>query len=142
TVGFAYDYIAYERLYDNKKPILKCSNSLYLYTVSGSSKGNKALTNPIGLITADEVSMAGGVVSSDNNSYYLYTGQNYWTISPCGYNPAYKGSFVFGVYSDGSLGAPAVDNEWGVRPVINLANNVKVTGTGTSTDPYIVVGAE
>lgn len=29
----------------------------------------------------------------------------------------------------------------GVRPVINLASDVKVTGSGTSTDPYVVVGA-
>ena len=47
-----------------------------VYTTSGSSQGNKALTYPIGLITADEVAYAGGVYGSSNSSYYLYTGQN------------------------------------------------------------------
>ena len=57
----ATDYTVYNRLIMNKLPILKCSNNNDLYTISLSSKGNKVLTNPIGLITADEVSMAGGV---------------------------------------------------------------------------------
>ncbi len=36
-----------------------------------ASKGNKKLSNPIGLITADEVIMAGGSWNSENSSYYL-----------------------------------------------------------------------
>ena len=31
--------------------------------------------------------------------------------------------------------------ELGVRPVINLDASVTLSGTGTSTDPYTVVGA-
>ena len=30
----------------------------------------------------------------------------------------------------------------GVRPVINLASDVTLSGTGTASDPYIVEGAE
>ena len=48
-------YAAYNRLYTNKSPTFKCSNSSDLFTTSGSSDGNKKLTNPIGLITADEI---------------------------------------------------------------------------------------
>ena len=40
-------------------PDLSCENEKDLYTVSGSSKGNKALSYPIGLITVDEVILAG-----------------------------------------------------------------------------------
>ena len=36
-------------------PSLKCENSSDYYTVSSASSGNKALTYPVGLITADEV---------------------------------------------------------------------------------------
>ena len=47
-------YAAYNRLFKNKTPTFKCSNISDLYTISGSSDGNRALTYPIGLITADE----------------------------------------------------------------------------------------
>ena len=99
-------YAAYGRLADNKAPTLKCSNSSDLYTTSSSSKGNKALTNPIGLITADEVSMAGGVFKEKNHSYYLYNNSIYWTMSP--YIFGNSSNRVFSVDSDDSL------NYWGV----------------------------
>ena len=54
-------YRAYNRLEDNKIPQFSCPQSNDLYTTSSSSKGNKALDYPIGLITADEVAYAGGV---------------------------------------------------------------------------------
>ena len=128
-------YAARERLYTNKTPTLKCSNSADLYTVSGSSKGNKALTNPVGLITADEVAMAGGVYESNNSSYYLYTGQNYWTMSPSLFNGSRAS--VFRVYSSGNFTGNRVDLTGGVRPVINLAHDVVIkSGNGSSSTPY------
>ena len=49
-------YGARYRLYINKTPTFKCSDkSNDLYTVVSSNQGNKSLTYPIGLITADEV---------------------------------------------------------------------------------------
>ena len=129
-------YKAYERLITNKSPSLKCSNSADLYTVSGSSSGNKALTNPVGLITADEVAMAGGVYGQTNQSYYLYTNSAYWTMSP--YYVVLNGRAVmFYVYSNGRLDYSRVDIANGVRPVINLSADVTVkSGNGTSTTPY------
>ena len=106
-----------------------------MYTTSSSSKGNKALTNPIGLITADEVSMAGGVFKEKNHSYYLYNNSIYWTMSP--YIFSNSSNRVFSVDSDDSLNYWGVDNEWGVRPVINIASNVAIkSGNGTSSTPY------
>ena len=130
-------YKAYERLNTNKSPSLKCSNSNDLYTTSSSSKGNKALTNPVGLITADEVSMAGGVNGSSNSSYYLYNGEYYWTMSPSDVDSD-GWAYVFSVGSNGWLGSNSV--RWtnsGVRPVINLSADVTAkSGNGTSSTPY------
>ena len=106
-----------------------------LYTTEGSSGGNKALTYPIGLITADEVAYAGGVNGSTNESYYLYTGSAYWTMSPfiC------PNANVFYVRSSGTLSNNLVNNTWGVRPVINLKANVQITGgNGSSSSPYVI----
>ena len=130
-------YGGYIRLVNStKSPTLKCKNSSDLYTVSGSSKGNKALSNPVGLITADEVAMAGGVYRQTNQSYYLYTNQVYWTMSPSFFNGSY--ARVFYVNSSGYLNLAFVNNSWGVCPVINLSADVKVTGSGTSSDPFVV----
>ena len=108
-----------------------------MYTVSGSSRGNKALTNPVGLITADEVAMAGGVYGQTNESYYLYTNSAYWTMSPCSFNAANSYAGVFFVVSDGIPGNANVNGTIGVRPVINLASNVTIrSGNGTSSTPY------
>ena len=54
-------YGAYIRIFTNKTPTYECQNDSDLYTTSGSSEGNQALTYPIGLISADEVAYAGGV---------------------------------------------------------------------------------
>ena len=120
-----------------QNPTLKCSQlSNDMFTVSGSSKGNKALANPVGLITADEVVFAGGKGGTNNSSYYLYTGQNYWTMSPFDFYDGHAD--VFFVHSNGNLNYSNVYGAIGVRPVINLSADVKVTGSGTSSDPFVV----
>ena len=120
-------YAAYERILANHQPTLKCNNTIDLYTIK------------VGLITADEVSMAGGT-TINNSDYYLYIGQNYWTMSPYYYG---NNANVFVVYSDGHSNANYVSwSGLGVRPVINLKANVTVTGIGTMDDPYVVEGAE
>ena len=128
-------YGAYIRLDTNKQPTFECPDG-DLYTTKGSEDGNKALTYPIGLITADEAAYAGGVDGQTNESYYLYTKQNYWTMSPY----YYRGSaLVFGVRSNGSLYAWYVDSPPGVRPVINLKSSVQITGgDGSSGNPYVI----
>jgi len=135
-------YGAYLRFYNGgswgttQTPTFKCKNSSDLFTKSGSSKGNKTLTNPIGLVTADEVVYAGGLGEKENSNYYLYSGQTYWTMSPRSFGLSH--SYVFLVESDGSFGARNVDFPYGVRPVINLRADLELTGTGTMNDPYQV----
>jgi len=112
-----------------------------LYTVENDSDiGNEALSYPIGLITADEVSYAGGVKGVDNKSYYLYTGNYYWTISPqLGYIDS-SISTVFAVDVFGKIAGVKVKDLLQARPVINLSSNVQLKGNGTIATPYEVVG--
>lgn len=134
-------YGAYNRLYTNKSPTFECSDEENdLFTVSSSDKGNQALTYPIGLITADEVTYAGGVSLISNNSYYLYNNQTYWTITPCRYSDA----VVFVVWRDGALvggnlDASYVNDTLGIRPVINLRADVTISsGNGTQSTPFVI----
>ena len=130
-------YTAYKRLDNKKAPSFRCSNSSDLFTVSSASKGNRALQYPIGIITADEVAYAGGVYYKNNSSYYLYTNQNYWTMSPYRFRDG--NAWVFSVTSSGQLTSSFLNNTKGVRPVINLKANVQIsTGSGTSSDPYVI----
>ena len=135
-------YGAYNRLVTNKAPILTCTNENDLYTTNGSGQGNEALDYPVGLITLDEVSIAGGVFDKENNDYYLYINDvytySYWTMTPSYFDE--DGAHVFSVY----LGSP--QSYWlhdadSIRPVINIRADVELTGTGSQDDPFKVVGA-
>ena len=131
------EYAASNRLYYNKQPTFECSNNSDLFTTSGSSQGNKALTYSIGLISADEVAYAGGVYTTNNTSYYLHTGQHYWTMSPFWYDVGYAN--VFFMNNRGGLSVNYVNSTYGVRPVINLKANVQITaGNGSSSNPYVI----
>ena len=131
---------------DKNEPTLKCKQKdKDLYTLKHkASQGNKVLDYPVGLITADEVVFAGGYGGQNNNSYWLYTNQYYWTMSPSLMHTDGK-VFVFTVDNDGHLNNNGV--YWttpGVRPVINLKpenvtlQNPSGENKGTTTNPYIV----
>ena len=129
-------YMARYRLYTNKSPVLTCTNKNDRFTVSDKSRGNGALTYPVGLITADEVAMGGGVYNTSNSSYYLYTGQFYWTMSPSYFSSGYASEFY--VHSLGYIYSDNVLGSCGVRPVLSLKSDISVTGTGTQNDPFLV----
>ena len=133
-------YGAYVRLRTNKNPKLNCTTGSDKFTSKHSSIGNKVLDYPVGLITADEVAMAGGVYGKDNNSYYLYTNQYYWSGSPdyYGYDGDYPYVSEFYVLSSGYLHSVFVDRVLGVRPVISLSSSVKLSGDGTYNNIYTV----
>ena len=140
-------YAPFGRLYANdtwkinQTPTLKCSQTNDYFTVNRNGQGNGTLTYPIGLITADEAVLAGGFGAQNNTNYYLYTGQMYWTMSPSGFNETYSTARLVQVYPPGRLVVNYSYLLSGVRPVINLRADVTLSGTGTSTDPYIVEGA-
>ncbi len=129
-------YASYIRLVANKNPTYKCKSN-DLYTTSKSNKGNKSLSNPIGLISADEVAYAGGSSSISNNNYFLFSKGSYWTMSP--YFFYNNGAYVFYVdWYTGKLAYFSVSSSAvGIRPVINLASDVTIkSGNGTSKTPY------
>ena len=146
STGTQYAYGAGLRLYgDSSKPSpsLKCTNANDKFTTT-IAKGNGKLSYSVGLITADEVNMAGADNQFNSNaSYYLYIGSDYWTGSPIAYSRKQFGggeSREFGVYDDGRLGAYDVSNndDSMVRGVVSLSSDAKLLGSGTYNDVYTV----
>ena len=136
STGTQYYYGANGRLTQTtKNPQLTCPTESDKFTVN-TSNGNGALTYPVGLITADEVAMAGGVYNKNNNSYYLYTNQYYWSGSPGNFHGG--NAFEFYVNNNGSLDADYVDVTYGARPVVSLSSKAKLSGNGTYSKPYTV----
>ena len=164
-----FDYASNTRLDTNKTPTYKCggntSNGLFestqavedKFSVSTEGGGNGLLKYPIALMTADEVSFAGGTGSTELSSPYAwyytnsvgesvvgdldenYNSRCWWTLSP---KSAGSGSpMVFctiGEANPGYLGANSVEESIAVRPAISLSPCVKVTGSGTPENPYVV----
>ena len=133
-----YYYGTHIRLITNKTPLLTCPTESDKFTVN-TSNGNGALTYPVGFITADEVAMAGGVYGQENKTFYLYSNQNYWSMSPRYYYGYDAGANEFYINSAGNLKDSRVDNSYGVRPVISLSSKAKLSGSGTYNDVYTVV---
>ena len=138
STSTTYYYGAYVRLVTNKSPQLKCPTASDKFTSRKSSIGNKALTYPVGLITADEVAMAGGVYGSINSSYYLYTSSFYWSGSPYDFFSDYSSAGEFSVSNGGDIGAGSVNITYGARPVVSLSSKAKLLGSGTYDDVYTV----
>ena len=141
STGTAYRYGAYGRLTkSSKSPQLTCPEESDKFTSKQSSIGNKALEYPVGLITADEVAMAGGVYGSSNtnSSYYLYTNQYYWLGSPSNFTAGGDAREFF-VSLSGYLSFNSVNSDYiGVRPVVSLSSKAKLSGNGTYSNPYTV----
>ncbi len=110
-----------------------------LFTTSNSGRGNEVLTNPVGLITSDEVAMTGAFGVTVGANYWLYTNQYYWTMSPFRYNDT-GSALMFDLHENGRFGTPSVgDATPGVRPVINLNADTEFTGgDGKSSNPFVV----
>ena len=69
-----------------KNPTLQCKQKNDRFTVNDEKVGNGALTYPVSLITVDEIYLAGGSSLLENNGYYLYNGDYYWSLSPTIFN--------------------------------------------------------
>ena len=80
--------------------------------------------------------MFAGASSSTNTSFYLYVNSNdeWWTISPANYDGSYYNSFTYQdrIYSDQSPSAY-------LRPAIAIKSTAIVGGTGTKTNPYVIL---
>ena len=131
-------YAAYNRLINNNLPILTCTNKNDRFTTNDTSIGNGNLSNPIGLITADEAIMGGFIYNGTSmasqsylNSDYTY----YWTMTPSG---GYFADEFATKYSSLSTMYTGFTSD-GVRPVINLKSDIiPSSGNGTTSSPYKV----
>ena len=127
-------YSAYGRMKAGT-PSLTCSNKNDSFTVEESATGNGALTYPVGLLTVDEIILAGGR-DSQSPDCYLYTNQTWWPLSP--YHLTHIGVAMFDVTDIDNLLNALVSNKYGVRPSISLKSGVKIAdgGDGSSATPY------
>ena len=130
-------YGARDRLDNKKTPSLKCGGDNDKFRLSNASA---KLDYPISLITADEVTLAGGVRNTTNTNYYLYNSRYFWTLSPSRFYSDNSSANVWSVVSSGSLHPwSIVSYSLGVRPVINLKANTLITkGDGTSLNPFVI----
>ena len=127
---------------NNPNPSLVCQNQNDKFTVD-SKNGNGKLRYSVGLITLDEVVLAGfNTYNSNTSDYkdttnYLYTNNCYWTVSPV-LMYVNGNAFVGAVHNTGILYVDLVSI--GVRPVVSLISGTLVNsnGDGTSTNPYVV----
>ena len=122
-------------------PSFKCSNSANdLFTTQQSLIGNKALKYPVGLITYDELWSSGEKIGVVNNKGYLYNKFSYYTMTPAIYYPGDNAVAIYSYIGDiNSIGTVYPYSVFGVRPVINLKSDVKISGgIGTVNDPYVV----
>ena len=112
---------------------LKCPQQNDAFTVNDTMYGNGALTYSIGLITTDEVALAGGD-RNENLGYYLYSGHGYWNFSPYDFG---SNAYIRCVDSMGAMNnySPVSVHD-GVRPVLNLYPNVLNNGDGSMSNPY------
>ena len=136
------------RLITNKTPSYDCTATEDKFTVD-TSTGNGKLTYPIALMTADELSFAGGLYGTNAPTWYYYNSANgsstgstlWWSLSPYRWNGSYAYVFcVDGSSYPGYLLNFNVDGTSGVRPVISLKSCIKYgTGNGTPETPYEIV---
>jgi len=145
SVSDYFSYDTYMRLSPtNASPIFNCTNASDKFTGTNSI--------PVGLMTADEVSFAGGKISSPSPMAYYYlakdgnssiTGTNHWwTMSPLhsgGSGGLSYVAFVRGSDSPGTMHPITAYSRLIVRPVVSLKAEVIVTdGDGSANNPYTV----
>ena len=120
------------------KILLTCPQKNDAFTVSDTTNGNGSLKYPIGLLTADELWLAGGddyYSTVTNSKFYLYFGSYGWLLSAYYFNGSTAGErFQRGT---GPFSIGQVDlSYYAARPVLNLRSGLQLLGTGTMDDPY------
>ncbi len=147
TGNTSFYYGAYTRLIANKTPSYDCATAEDKFTAD-SSTGNGKLTYPIALMTADEVSFAGGLYGTNAPTWYYYNSANgsstgltwWWLLSPGNWDGSYAYVFrVYGSSNPGYLLNNNVNSANGVRPAVSLKSCVKTSGgDGSANSPYTI----
>ena len=147
ATGNQFYYVGYTRLGANKNPSYNCTNEYDAFSVNNTKA---QLTYPIALMTADEISYAGGVWTKNAATWYylnskgnasIKNGQNEWWLLSAASWDTDKSSVVFKISSaqdrKAQFGAQSVQYKLHVRPVISLKSDVlHKSGDGSATNPY------
>ena len=143
-----FNYAPYERIYTNKQPTYNCTNMSDAFSVNNTSA---KLDYPVGLMTIDELSYAGGEYNSDLTSPYAWyytnaTGESsygreaFFSLSPIFW--VGPGTYVWevgGFNYPGDLASNFVDYSNNVRPSVSLSScNLISRGDGSPENPYVV----
>ena len=148
TYSNSFDYASWERIYTNKQPTYNCTNMSDAFSVNNTSA---KLDYPVGLMTIDELSYAGGAYKAKLTTPYAwyYTNENgksitgsedSWSLSPSFWNSASSGDWHWGGSSEpGYLSYNSADLAYAVRPAISLKSCTKwASGDGSSSNPYTI----
>ena len=119
---------AYDRVFSDTSPIATCPST--------KNDFGGVYNQKVGLITADEVLLAGGFQNVENTNYYLANGTSFFTASPAEYSS--NTAYMIVVDSKGSITEGTTDSEQGIRPVINIVGDLTFEGSGTAENPYIL----
>ena len=146
TKGF--NYASYERIRTNKQPTYNCTNMSDAFSVNNTSA---KLDYPIGLMTADELSYAGGEYRKTLTAPYAwyYTNANgessygssaFWALSPNHWSGSDSNVwFVIGSNGPGLLNDTFVARGFALRPSVSLSScNLISRGDGSPENPYVV----
>ena len=125
STGSSITYAPYTRLSSSTPtPTFECNTA-------------DVVTNDLGLITADEIVLAGGKVGEDNSAFYLNNNMAYWAGSPRSFRGSDSGVFeldpIFGLVYDDVYRRNAA-----ARGVVSLSSESKLLGSGTYNDVYVV----
>ena len=127
------------------QPYLNVGSDAALYSPSLVCPSNSIFTSNIGLISAEEVVLAGGAYRVANTSYYLYNSSALWTLSPGYYDSTQGNGGVFFVDTTGAVtdwSRSLLTASYALRPVITIDGNLELTGDGTLSNPYMLAGEE
>ena len=141
-------YAPYERIYTNKQPTYNCTNMSDAFSVNNTSA---KLDYPVGLMTIDELSYAGGEYNTDLTATYpwYYTNANgessygsetFCSLSPGIWSSVYSSVWlVYGSAIPGGLFNSGVAGSYAVRPSVSLLScNLISRGDGSPENPYVV----
>ena len=142
----SFDYASSERLGgDTIAPTYNCTNMSDAFSVNNASA---KLDYPVGLMSIDELSYAGGEYNTDLTAPYAwyYTNANgesitgstdFWALSSNGWGANSFGWFVRGSVDPGCLNGIDVDGSNAVRPSVSLSScNLISRGNGSPENPY------
>lgn len=138
TSGLGYQnndsyYGARMRIQDQEieQPSLICPNDknggkLSKFTVSDVMYGNGNLDYKIGLLTADEITLATTYLGSNAAVWY-------WSLSP------FSNGIIYAKHGDDRMIGDSADVTYALRPAISLKSSVKISsGNGSKSNPFVV----